>query len=197
MFPVESSNQTENVHVNGNSEITQEKKKCSVFYQYKQLFCNKRFNLLCISTWFMSFGFSVQVNHMQEYSRVQFDLNETQLVFLTSIFGIANLISKLFQGLLLNLSFVKTEVIYFGCFSVMGIAIMVFPLSPSYTVAMVLSAILGATYAAFGPATNYLTLLYVGQEMLVIATGTSYLTCGTAAIFGSPCAGKIIELLEK
>ena len=192
MFPVKNFKQTENVPVYRNNKIAHEEKQHSVIYPYIQLFSNKRFNLMCISLWFMSFGFSVQVTHMQEYSRMQFDLDETQLAFLTSIFGLASLISKLCQGLLLDLPFVKAEAIYFGCFSVMGIGIIVFPLSPSYTVAMVLSAIMGVTYAAFGPATNYLTLLYVGQEMLVIATGTSYLTCGTAAIFGSPCAGKII-----
>ena len=156
---------------------------------FHQLRTNWRFLLLCITNFSFSFGCSTFFTHMPEYSRRKLGLNESQMSVLVSSLGAANLVARLIQGVILDLKYVNSQVVFITGYTGLGVVVAFFPFAGTYVWMIIFCILFGVMFAAFGPALSVITLLYTGKETFASGYGYVCFIGGVGLVLGAPVAG--------
>ena len=156
----------------------------------RRLFTNWQFLVLCICSFLFGVGFSVFFAYMPAYSRQCIGLNEFQMSVLVSSIGIANMVSRLILGAILDLQCVNSQLVFMISYAGLGIVTIFMPFASTYVWMIVFCVLFGATYAAYGPCLSVVTLLYTGKETYVSGYGYVCLISGIGSMAGASVAGK-------
>ena len=156
---------------------------------FHQLRTNWRFLVLCITNFLFGFGCSIFYTHMPEYSRRKLGLNESQMSVLVSSIGAANMVSRLIQGAIMDTQCVNSQVVLMTSYTGLGVVVAFLPFASTYVWMIVFCVLFGVMYAASGPATSVITLLYTGKETFASGFGYVSFVGGVGIVLGAPVAG--------
>ena len=164
---------------------------------FQKLCTNWRFLVLCVSNVSFCFGCSIFLTHMPEYSRRKLGLNESQMAVLVSSIGAANLVCPLIQGALIDLQYVNSQVVFMTSCTCIGVVVAFLPFAGTYVWMIIFCILFGVMYAASGPASSVITLLYAGKETFASGFGYLLFIGGVGIVLGPPVAGNSHSLSQR
>ena len=159
------------------------------------MFKDVGFLVLCVNSFFASFGLNIVYVHLVAYS-VTKDINKDAAAMAISAVGIANFVARPLFGLFGNLRR-GPVMLYALSYSLCGLVVVCIPLMEHFISIMITSAAFGFLSASAGPLLPLIITDFLSVELLPSAFGY-LMTCGSiGSLLGPPSAGKYRNVNEE
>ncbi|KAL0964505.1 hypothetical protein UPYG_G00324780 [Umbra pygmaea] len=149
---------------------------------------NRKFMALCISIFLFTLGAFPPVLFMEDVALSEGFIAEVSIIPLVSIGAIMSGVGKLVLGILADVKWMDSVFLYAFTLLVTGTALLLIPVSTSYTGLQVLSAVMGF-FSGNWSLTSYITTSIVGLDNLTQAHGILMFFGGFGIMIGPPVVG--------
>ncbi|XP_056147950.1 monocarboxylate transporter 9a isoform X2 [Lampris incognitus] len=143
---------------------------------------------LCIAVFLFSLGAFPPVLFMEDVARSEGLIEEVSVIPLVSIVAITTGLGKLVLGALADVRWINSIYLYAFTLIVSGTALLLIPVTKSYMVLQILSAVVGF-FSGNWSLTSYITTQIVGLERLTQAHGVLMFFGGFGIVLGPPIVG--------
>lgn len=145
------------------------------------------YNLQAMVGWF---AVSVVYVHLATY--IQYvGYSHKEATFAVSVMGITNCVGRLIWGLISQHNKVTHMAIYFICYMITGVCLVITPLYNSYSWLVMQSGMFGLFSGVYGVAMPQLIVETLGIKLFSVGLGYQYTLTGLAVTAGPPVAGNV------
>jgi MFS family permease len=155
-----------------------------------EIFKNPKYCILCLNNFLYFVGLSIVYVHLSAYAKFAVGIDEDRSALLFTVVGGINLLGKLCLGSLTQHPRIKEIVVYIICIVIFGVATLLLPVAPSYTILMVYACVFGICDSTLGGAIlPALLVRYTGKEKMSSSYGAVLVMEGVGHFIGAPIAG--------
>ncbi|XP_060083566.1 monocarboxylate transporter 9-like [Ylistrum balloti] len=147
----------------------------------------------CMSMFFACVGIYLVYVHFPRYA-IEMGSTPLNASILMAISGLCNCAGRVLAGMAANSDSIDENLMYFGCFGLLGLSTLLFPLyGLTYGGQLAFAVFLGLYSGCCYSIINTLIIQLVGIEELATGFGICMFLCGIGSIVGPPLAGAIVD----